>query len=159
MGTLWFVLYFYCNWQISAKKNNNTGVGGNGSHSSGSGTGREEINFCGSGTGEVWEFTPVSPSSLQQRFWHHCQKFKSTFYVCYTSRWPKATISFSFNFLPCFLFHFNFSLQGVLYLHQWKTLITPFWWEFRPSVAVVPCLTTIHTSSRHADYAPGKKEP
>ncbi len=27
------------------------------------GLGREEINFCGSGTGEVWEFTPVSPSN------------------------------------------------------------------------------------------------
>ncbi len=29
MGTLWSVLYFYCNWQISAKKNkkNYTGVG------------------------------------------------------------------------------------------------------------------------------------
>ncbi len=42
VGTLWSVLYFYCNWQISAgKKNNNTGVGGNGSHSSGSGRDRD----------------------------------------------------------------------------------------------------------------------
>ncbi len=40
VGTLWSVLYFYCNWQLS-KKNNNTGVGGNGSHSFGSGTGRD----------------------------------------------------------------------------------------------------------------------
>ncbi len=24
VGTLWSVLYFYCNWQISAKKNKNT---------------------------------------------------------------------------------------------------------------------------------------
>ncbi len=76
VGTLWSVLYFYCNWQLSAKKKkkkNNTGVGVNGSHSSGSGTGfspsffvglgREEIHFCGSETGEVWEFTPVSPST------------------------------------------------------------------------------------------------
>ncbi len=40
VGTLWSVLYFYCNWQLSAKKKkNSTGVGGNGSHSSGSGTG------------------------------------------------------------------------------------------------------------------------
>ncbi len=28
------------------------------------GLGWEKINFCGSGTGEVWEFTPVSPSSV-----------------------------------------------------------------------------------------------
>ncbi len=28
------------------------------------GLGREEINFCGSGMGEVWEFTPVSPSTV-----------------------------------------------------------------------------------------------
>ncbi len=28
------------------------------------GLGREEIIFCGSGTGEVWEFTPMSPSSV-----------------------------------------------------------------------------------------------
>ncbi len=27
------------------------------------GLGREEIHFCGSGMGEVWEFTPVSPSN------------------------------------------------------------------------------------------------
>ncbi len=30
------------------------------------GLGREEINFCGSGTGGVWEFTPVSPSNLDE---------------------------------------------------------------------------------------------
>ncbi len=75
MGTLWSVLYSYCNWQLYKKKKKTTGVGGNGSHSSGSGTGcdfppsffvglgREEINFCGSETGEVWEFTPESPSA------------------------------------------------------------------------------------------------
>ncbi len=28
------------------------------------GLGREEIHFCGSGTGKVWEFTPLSPSSV-----------------------------------------------------------------------------------------------
>ncbi len=42
VGTLWSVLYFYCNWQLSTKKKKkNTEVGGNGSHSSGSGTGRD----------------------------------------------------------------------------------------------------------------------
>ncbi len=77
VGTLWSVLYFYCNWQISAKKTTTTrewegmgvilpGVDGTGfSPSFLVGLGREEINFCGSGTGEVWEFTPVSPSNVQ----------------------------------------------------------------------------------------------
>ncbi len=77
MGTLWSVLYFYCNWQISAKKKTTTrewegmgvilpGVGGTGfSPSFFVVLGREEINFCGSGTGEVWEFTPVSPPNKQ----------------------------------------------------------------------------------------------
>ncbi len=66
-------MYFYCNWQISAQKKNPTrewegmgvilpGVDGTGfSPSFFMGLGREEINFCGSGTGEAWEFTPVSP--------------------------------------------------------------------------------------------------
>ncbi len=53
VGTLWSVLYFYCNWQLSAKKqNNNTGVGGNGSHSSGSGTGFSPSFFVGLGREE-----------------------------------------------------------------------------------------------------------
>ncbi len=75
--TLWSVLYFYCNWQLSAKKTKKQQHGSgrewesffrewNGTGFSPSffvGLGREEINFCGSETGEVWEFTPVSPSA------------------------------------------------------------------------------------------------
>ncbi len=38
------------------------------------GLGREEINFCGSGTEEVWEFTPVSPSIRAEAEWSHIIK-------------------------------------------------------------------------------------
>ncbi len=73
---LYYIFYF--NWQISAKKKKKkkklhgsgrewesffrewTGTGF--SPSFFVGLGREEIHFCGSGMGEVWEFTPVSPS-------------------------------------------------------------------------------------------------
>ncbi len=62
-------------------------MGGNGSHSSGSGTGfppsffvglgREEIKVCGIGTGEVWEFTPVSPSNTHPAYtlWRKIRSF------------------------------------------------------------------------------------
>ncbi len=74
VATLWSVLYFYCNWQLSTKKKKTTtrecwksffrewnGTGF--SPSFFVGLGREEIHFCGSEMGEVWEFTPVSPST------------------------------------------------------------------------------------------------
>ncbi len=49
VGTLWSVLYFDCNWQLSAKKKKTTtrDVGGNGSHSSESGTGFPPSFFVG----------------------------------------------------------------------------------------------------------------
>ncbi len=114
MGTLWSVLYFYCNWQISAEKTTTRewegmgvilpGVDGTGfSPSFFVGFGREEINFCGSGTGEVWEFTPVSPSSpnwvvphsgekrhkkirlnraIRSRIGHHYSMLQNRFWKC-----------------------------------------------------------------------------
>lgn len=49
---------------------------------------------------------------LQQRFWHHSQKFKSTFYVCYTSRWPKVAISFSLLTSSLVFFSLSFLSPG-----------------------------------------------
>ncbi len=34
------------------------------------GLGRDEILFCGSGTGEVWKSTPVLPSSVVHLEWN-----------------------------------------------------------------------------------------
>ncbi len=62
---LYYIFTVTDRFRQTKQKNNNTGVEGNGSHFSGSGTGRdfppvffvglgrEEINFCGSGMGEV----------------------------------------------------------------------------------------------------------
>ncbi len=62
MGTLWSVLYFYCNWQISAKKKKTTTREWEGMGVIFPGVERDGIF-----PGEVWEFTPVSPSSARPK--------------------------------------------------------------------------------------------
>ncbi len=64
------------------------------------GLGREEINFCESVMGEVWEFTPVSPSTLV---------FSSTLVPCFalvssSILAPCSALVFSSTLVPCFTF-------------------------------------------------------
>lgn len=51
------------------------------------------------------------------------------YFLCLTHiLWAKShnILLYLFFSLPPFAFPFHFSLQGVVFIHQWKTLITPF---------------------------------
>lgn len=66
------------------------------------------------------------------------------YFLCLTHiLWAKShnillSLFFFFPLHP-FAFPLHFFLQGVVFIHQWKTLITPFWWGFRSDGAAVLC--------------------
>lgn len=79
---------------------------------------------------------------LQQRFWHHSRIsdilfMSNTHFVGQKPQYP--SLPFFFFPLHPFAFPLHFFLQGVVFIHQWKTLITPFWWGFRSDGAAVLC--------------------